>query len=168
MKDADSHYDRIFNRTGFFSKKDRFLKEVLMEKPINRRSALKYLAAATAATSVGTSVSAAETKKEETKFDGGWQYKDLDYEKHIPVVSVERSGEIAVVTVEVKHPQNADHHISAFSLYTQDRIEITRCDLHPGMSVPKVAFQLKIKSGTELIATTDCNLHGIWMKRFKS
>ena len=141
-----------------------------MEESINRRSAIKYVAAATASASLGFAgvALASEGKKETAKIDGGWQYKDLEYEKHIPTVVVKREGDVAEISVEVKHPQGESHHISSVKIYDADRLEITRCDFAPEASVPKAVFYLKVKAGTELIATSDCNLHGIWMKSFKA
>lgn len=137
-----------------------------MEKSIDRRGALKYMGAAAIATSFSAS-KAWGAEKEAVHYEGGWQFKDEGYEKHIPVVSVKQEGDVAAITVEVKHPQEKDHHISTFKIYDEDRIELTRCDLHPEMSTPKAVFYLRVKSGSELIATSDCNQHGIWMKRFK-
>ena len=130
---------------------------------MNRRQALKLSAAAVAATA---GVMAGENK-EAVKLEGGWQYKELEYEKHIPVVEVKREGDLAAITVHVKHPQTAEHHISTFKIYNADRIEITRTDLDPVLSLPKTTFFIHVAEGTDLIATTDCNIHGIWMKKFK-
>ena len=133
-----------------------------MEKNQNRRKALKTMATA----AIG-SITVNAMADESVKLIGGWQYKDEGYEKHVPEVTVKRKNDIAEITVEVKHPQTAAHHISTFKIYTKARIELTRTDLNPEISQPKTTFYLKIEKDTELIATTDCNIHGIWMKQFK-
>lgn len=133
---------------------------------MNRRKSLKMTAAAAAGLAIAAT---AQEKKDDVMMEGGWQFKELGYEKHIPVVDVKRDGEVAVITVNVlKHPQTAEHHISTFKIYTAERIEITRCELDPVMSVLETTFFLKIPEGTDLIATTDCNIHGLWMKKFKA
>jgi len=130
---------------------------------MNRRDALKLSAAAIGAAAAAS----AGEKKEAVHMEGGWLYKELEYEKHIPVVEVKREDGLAAISVHVKHPQTAEHHISTFKIYNADRIEITRTDLDPELSLPKTTFYLNIAEGTDLIATTDCNIHGIWMKKFK-
>jgi desulfoferrodoxin-like iron-binding protein len=140
-----------------------------MDLKMNRRKAIQFMAATAMVTAISANpLAAGQDGKKDVKLDGGWQYKDMEYEKHIPQVSVARDGESAEITVQVKHPQGEFHHISTFKIYSEDRIEITRCDLHPTQSVPKATFNLKVKPGTALIATTDCNIHGIWMKPFKA
>lgn len=132
---------------------------------MDRRKALQMTAVASMA-AAGV-LKAEEVDKETVKMEGGWQYKELDYEKHIPEVAVFWEGEIVVIAVLVKHPQTAEHHISTFKIYDENRIEISAFDLHPELSQPRAAFYLKVPKGTKLIATTDCNIHGIWMKKFE-
>jgi len=136
---------------------------------MNRRKAIQYMAATAMVTAISANpLAAGQGKKEDVKIDGGWQYKEMEYEKHVPEVSVVRDGDAAAITIQVKHPQGEFHHISTFKIYSEDRIEITRCDLNPTQSVPKATFNLNVKPGTALIATSDCNIHGIWMKPFKA
>ena len=135
---------------------------------MNRRKAVQMAALASlAATGVLPSGQYAEDTKEDVKLEGGWQFKDLTYEKHIPEVEVVREKDIAAISVHVKHPQTAEHHISTFKLYDENRIEITECNLHSEMSQPRATFYLKLPEGTKLIAISDCNIHGIWMKKFE-
>ena len=133
---------------------------------MDRRKSLKMTAVAAAGLAMAAT---AQEKQDDVMMEGGWQYKELGYEKHIPVVDVTRDGDVAAIRVNVlKHPQTAEHHISTFKIYTAERIEITRCDLNPLTSVPEATFFLKVPEGTDLIATTDCNIHGLWMKKFKA
>jgi superoxide reductase len=135
---------------------------------MNRRHAISMIGLSGLAAS-GTGLNADdEGNHESVKMEGGWQYKELEYEKHIPEVTVSREGEVAVITVQVKHPQTAEHHISTFKIYNENRIELTEFNLHPELSQPRATFYLKLPAETRLIATTDCNIHGIWMKKFQA
>lgn len=129
---------------------------------MNRRKALSITAAAAGLAATST----ASLQAEEARMKGGWLYKELEYEKHVPNVEVKRKDDMVAITVWVKHPQTPEHHISTFKIYDENRIELTECDLHPELSVQKVQFVLKVVEGTALIATSDCNIHGIWMKEF--
>lgn len=139
-----------------------------MESLMDRRNALKWAAAASMTAAAGLRGNQyREGEAEAVKMEGGWQYKELEYEKHIPEVVVLWKEETAVVTMHVEHPQTAEHHISTFKIYDENRIEITEFNLHPEMSQPRASFYLRVPKGTKLIATSDCNIHGIWMKPFK-
>jgi len=135
---------------------------------MNRRSAIQ--AASVAAVAAAGALKAGEyteAKNEAVKLEGGWQYKELEYEKHIPEVTVSREEDVAVIDVMLKHPQTAEHHISTFKIYDENRIEISEFNLHPEISQLHATFYLRIPEGTGLIATSDCNIHGIWMKKFE-
>ncbi|MBN1780021.1 hypothetical protein JW948_02760 [bacterium] len=133
---------------------------------MNRRKALGMTAAVSAALAADAFTQQASGDGEAVKLEGGWQYKELSYEKHIPEVQVSREDDMAVIHVEVSHPQTAEHHISEFRIYDENRIEIVRSGLHPVLSRPATVFYLKIPAGAHCIAVSDCNIHGIWMKKF--
>lgn len=114
------------------------------------------------------------------------QTADWKAEKHVPVIEVAdkiKKGEIIKVTLtigkEIPHPNTTEHHIAFVALYFLPKsekfpylISKTEFSAH-GASVQgpntstifaqsTVTCELKTdKSGT-LMATSYCNIHGLW------
>lgn len=108
-----------------------------------------------------------ENDEDNVKVVGGWLTSPKG-NKHMPVVTVNRDGDVARIHVQVKHPQGDSHHIEALHIYDADRILLSTVELHPEHSEPEATFVLYVKAGTPLIAVGGCNLHGIWFTEFKA
>ncbi|MCD6337820.1 MAG: hypothetical protein J7M29_00360 [Verrucomicrobia bacterium] len=140
---------------------------------INRREALKKVAVVgTAAAAAGAVAAKAQAdvynfanEEDQVEVVGGWLTSKKG-NKHMPIVKVEREGDIATIAVEVKHPQGAMHHIEAVHLYDEDRLLIASAYFHPERSKPKATFALRVPQGAKLLAVGDCNLHGLWFTEF--
>jgi superoxide reductase len=114
-------------------------------------------------------------------------YKQADWksEKHVPVIECADSAgagkplEIKItVGKEIPHPNTTEHHIRWIRLYFQPEggtvyevgnIEFTAhgeavegANKGPAYTDPVAVFAVKLgKSGT-LLATSYCNIHGLW------
>lgn len=115
-----------------------------------------------------------------------YQTADWKKEKHSPVIEcpdVVEAGEEFVVSLtigkEIAHPNTTEHHINWIELYFKPENEkfpvmVGRYGfLGHGASVkganegvlytePKVQTTLKIKASGKLLATSYCNIHGLW------
>jgi superoxide reductase len=114
------------------------------------------------------------------------QTDDWKNEKHVPVIDFPGSpskGEsfAVVVTVgkEIKHPNTTEHHIAWISLYFKPEGDKFVHELGGayfsahGASVegansmtlhcePQAVFQVALDQPGTLIATSYCNIHGLW------
>ncbi|WP_309492843.1 class II SORL domain-containing protein [Candidatus Hecatella orcuttiae] len=95
------------------------------------------------------------------------QMTDLE-KKHTPVIEapdVVKKGEMFNVTVEVgklmKHPNEAGHYIEFIELYAGDTF-LTRVDLIPERTAPKITIPISLTHAHPLRAFERCNLHGTW------
>lgn len=115
-----------------------------------------------------------------------YQKADWKKEKHAPVIEcpdVVMAGEEFVVSLtigkEIAHPNTTEHHINWIELYFKPESEkfpvmVGRYDfLGHGASAkganegslytePKVQTTIKIKDSGTLMATSYCNIHGLW------
>ncbi|MGD9807063.1 MAG: class II SORL domain-containing protein [Deferribacterales bacterium] len=103
---------------------------------------------------------------------------DFKSEKHAPVVVVPsgiKAGEPFEVEVsvgkEIPHPNTAEHYISWISVYFKPaegpvvnvaRFEYTAHSEAGAFTEPVSTFKLKLDKPGKLIATSYCNLHGLW------
>ncbi len=92
---------------------------------------------------------------------------DLE-KKHVPIIDCPdsvKANEPFEFTVHVgkllKHPNEMGHHIQWIELYNGD-LFITRVDLTPVSSEPKVTFTIALGSTADVRALARCNLHGTW------
>jgi superoxide reductase len=114
------------------------------------------------------------------------QSADWKKEKHVPVIEAQKAvkkGEKTAVTVsvgkEIAHPNTTEHHISWIELYFLPQGEkfayqLGRVDLSahgastqgPNTSSvftePVVTFTFKTDKAGTLLATSYCNIHGLW------
>lgn len=95
------------------------------------------------------------------------EMSDLE-KKHTPVIDAPNSvkkGEPFEVTVEVgrylAHPNENGHFIEWIELYSGDTF-LTRVDLVPRLTQPKVRVIVALDHGHPLVAKQRCNLHGVW------
>ncbi len=89
-----------------------------------------------------------------------------DFErKHLPHITLERTGEKVKVSVGVghyvAHPNEPDHFIAWIEIIAGDA-PIARFDLSPVATDPEVSVVLKVEPGSTLRAVEHCNLHGLW------
>ena len=144
-----------------------------MNDTVNRRNAIKKMAGAGTAAALGAGALTpvrADTynftnDQDQVEVVGGWLTSKKG-NKHMPVVTVNRQGDLAVIKAVVKHPQTSRHHIEAIHLYDADRLLISTVQLHPSQSSPEATFYVRVPAGTRLIALGDCNLHGLWFTEF--
>jgi len=76
-------------------------------------------------------------------------------------------GEFYRVTVQAKHEAINEHYISGIALYLNGKLvaEHTMNKALADASLPTVTFVQRLKAGDELLAVTDCNIHGKWGNR---
>lgn len=115
-----------------------------------------------------------------------YQTADWKTEKHVPVVEVPsdiKAGEPITINVsvgkEIPHPNTTEHHISWIDVYFLPEGEsfpyhLGRCEfLSHGASTqgpdtstvysePTTSVSLKTEKPGQLIATSHCNIHGLW------
>ncbi len=117
----------------------------------------------------------------------GEYYKTADWktEKHVPAIDCPAStaADAAVtarVTVgkEIAHPNTTAHHIRSVTLYFKPQNgnvyqlasaqfgahgeSAEGADAGPVYTDPDVTFSFKLKQSGTLIATSLCNIHGLW------
>lgn len=134
-----------------------------------RRKILKVAAAtALGATLVGESQAQdsqpATSNPEEW---GGW-FMSAAGNKHMPVVTMVRNGDEVDLTLEIKHPQGAAHHISNVRIYDENRIEVATAQFNATLSTPRASMTLRLAAGTKLFAVSNCNKHGLWYTEFSA
>ncbi len=132
------------------------------------RRRILHAAAATALAGALSGSARAQDDSAKTKGPqewGGW-FTNPAGNKHMPVVSSLRHGDQVKISLEVRHPQAAAHHISNIRIYDADRIEIATLELHPTLSTPQGALLLRVPAGTNLYAVSNCNKHGLWYSAF--
>ena len=115
-----------------------------------------------------------------------YQESDWKTEKHVPVIDIldkPKKGEDFKIQVqvgkEISHPNKTEHHIRWISLlFTPDgekfpyqigKIDFTAHgesvegpDTSTVYSEPKATFTMKTEKKGKLIATSYCNIHGLW------
>lgn len=115
-----------------------------------------------------------------------YQSADWKSEKHVPVIEAPtevKAGEVFDVKVsigkEVAHPNNTEHHIRWIQLffkpeegkfpYQVGNFEFTAhgeavegADQGPVYTHHSVVASLKVEKSGVLLATSFCNIHGLW------
>ena len=111
---------------------------------------------------------------------------DWKTEKHVPVIeapAIFKPGEKTPITVsvgkEITHPNKTEHHIVWIKLmfwpegekypyqvgqanFDAHGASIQGPDTSGVYSEPHAVFQLKAQKSGKLIATSYCNIHGLW------
>lgn len=147
---------------------------------IIRRSLVKSALVGAVAVAIGAGASRAVQAAEETrdvKFAKDPKNPQPGLETaHTPSISIEKAdskavaygktpaGEFFRVTVQARHEATKEHHIFGIALYLNGELvtEHTMNQAQPEASLPTVTFVQRLKSGDELLAVTNCNLHGKW------
>jgi superoxide reductase len=95
-------------------------------------------------------------------------------EKHVPHIEAParvKKGERFQVTVhvgkETPHPNKLEHHIEWVQLFAKedgDRpvIHVASAQFGPTYGEPITTFTVMLQKTSELIATEQCNIHGLW------
>jgi|GEM_PF-5332690 len=98
---------------------------------------------------------------------------------HTPSISVEKvergavafgktpAGDFYRVRVQARHEATREHAIFGVALYVNGELvaEHTMNRARPEASLPAVTFVQRLDRGDELLAVTNCNLHGKWGSR---
>ncbi len=111
------------------------------------------------------------------------QTDDWKNEKHVPVIEIEKEGELYHIHVsvgkEIPHPNTTAHHIKWCDLFFWPEGEKFPVEVgyatfdHHGESVkgadtsgmasePHALFVFKTGKKGRLMATAYCNIHGLW------
>ncbi|OGI11191.1 MAG: hypothetical protein A2Y40_04925 [Candidatus Margulisbacteria bacterium GWF2_35_9] len=98
--------------------------------------------------------------------------EDTGMEKHVPFISAKECatcGELSVtiqVGQNVIHPSTVEHSIKTITLYGKTKEgalkQLTLFQLGDENTVARVRTSVIKGTFTELIATSYCNLHGLW------
>ena len=115
-----------------------------------------------------------------------FQSADWKTEKHVPVIDTpDKISKGQVIEVEVSvgkqivHPNTTEHHINSIGLYflaagEKFPYQLARLEFNThGESVqgpntstiysePKVTTSFKTEKSGVIMATADCNIHGVW------
>ena len=85
--------------------------------------------------------------------------------KHVPFVSIVRTGDEVEITVEVghyvSHPNLPDHWIDQITVYAKNA-PIAVYNFAAGVVAPKVVARALLDPGTPVMVSARCNLHGVW------
>lgn len=119
-----------------------------------------------------------------------YQTADWKQEKHVPVidcpgtVKAEEAFDVTVeIGKEIAHPNTTEHHIQWIALYfvpdgnkfafdlghfafNSHAASTDGANAGPALSDPKITAQIKLKQSGTLIATSQCNIHGLWEYAF--
>ncbi|MDO5716100.1 MAG: class II SORL domain-containing protein [Tissierellia bacterium] len=108
-----------------------------------------------------------------------YQSGDWKGEKHVPVIdapeNVEKDKDFMVnveIGKEIPHPNEMEHHIVWIKLYYKGEDEKFPVELGTynfrahgegdAFAEPKLNVQVKLNKSGTLIATSYCNIHGLW------
>lgn len=77
------------------------------------------------------------------------------------------AGDFYRVSVQARHEATREHHIFGIALYLNGELvaQHSMNQAQAEASLPVVTFVQRLKAGDELLAVTDCNLHGKWGSR---
>ncbi|MDP8266182.1 MAG: class II SORL domain-containing protein [Candidatus Aceula meridiana] len=115
-----------------------------------------------------------------------YQSGDWKAEKHVPSIDASekvKKGEVVAITVgvgkEIAHPNTTEHHISSIVVYflpdgEKFALEVGKFEFSshgasaqgPNTStiytVPQAVVSLKTEKSGTILATSYCNIHGLW------
>ncbi|MFW3146523.1 MAG: desulfoferrodoxin family protein [Thermoplasmatota archaeon] len=94
-------------------------------------------------------------------------------EKHVPQIEIfkgegKQGKDIVKVVVgkEVAHPNSIEHHIAWAQLVgIKDNgmvIDLGKVNFAPSFTEPSACFHVPLSEFKSLIATSYCNIHGLW------
>lgn len=100
---------------------------------------------------------------------------------HTPYIAIEKTdrtsvaygktpeGEYFRVTVQARHESVSDHYINRISLYVNGTLLVAH-DMNQALieaALPVAQCVVRLRSGDEVLAVTDCNKHGQWARRVR-
>lgn len=149
---------------------------------IARRSFVKTAFAGAAVAALGTSLarSAFAAEIADVKFAKDPKNPQPGLETaHTPSIALEKvdskgvafgktpAGDFYKVSVQAKHESTKEHHVFGIALYLNGELiaqhAMTQAQVE--LSLPAVTSVQRLKIGDELVAVTNCNLHGKWGNR---
>jgi desulfoferrodoxin (superoxide reductase-like protein) len=151
----------------------------------NRRSFVKSALAGVAAAAVGaplTSPALAAEDIKDVKFAKDPKNPQPGPEtSHTPSIVLEKvdnktvaygktsPGDFYSVTVQARHEATREHHIFGIALYLNGKLiaEHVMNKALADATLPAVTFMQRLSAGDDLLAITDCNIHGKWGNRTK-
>jgi len=94
-------------------------------------------------------------------------------EKHVPEIEIckaeGKSGKDIVKIIvgkEISHPNTVEHHIAWAQLMGVKEngmvIDLGKINFAPSFTEPSADFHIPLSEFKSIIATSYCNLHGIW------
>lgn len=116
---------------------------------------------------------------------------DWKNEKHVPVIEAPATAKVnekidikVCVGKEIAHPNTTEHHIRWVQLFFKPNdetvvYELGKVDFNvhgeavkgpnegPAYTEPASSFTVKLNKSGELIATSYCNIHGLWESSVK-
>lgn len=143
------------------------------------KSALSGAVLAAVGTPLARPVLAADVIKEVKFAEDPNNLKPGQETSHTPSIMLEKTdskmvaygktppGDFYRVTVQARHEATNEHHIFGIALYLNGKLvaEHTMNKAHADASLPAVTFVQRLKAGDDLLAVTDCNVHGKWGNR---
>ncbi|MCF8078971.1 MAG: class II SORL domain-containing protein [Desulfobacterales bacterium] len=115
-----------------------------------------------------------------------FQTDDWKNEKHVPVIEAPQSAKVdeafevtLSVGKEIAHPNTTEHHIRWIQLFFKpdgDKFayqignwefsahgeSVKGANEGPATAEPKVSATLRLKTSGTLVASSYCNIHGLW------
>jgi superoxide reductase len=115
-----------------------------------------------------------------------YQHADWKSEKHVPVIDCPeevKAGELfevkAAVGKEIAHPNTTEHHIQWITLsyvpegdkfaydlghfaFNSHGASVEGANQGPAYTDPAITAMVKLEKSGSLIATSQCNIHGLW------
>jgi len=96
---------------------------------------------------------------------------DWKGEKHVPVIEINKADDKFNVEVsvgkEIPHPNTIEHHIKWIDLYVKYDdsplvVHLAHFEFTPVTTYPKASVEIKLEKSGKFIATSYCNIHGLW------
>lgn len=152
-------------------------------KDIVRRSFVKSALAGAVVAAVGTPLARSASTSDEIK---GVKFakdpKNLQpgqETSHTPSIALEKvdatlvafgktsPGDFYRVSVQARHEATNEHYVFGIALYLNGKLvaEHTMNEAQADASLPAVTFMQRLKAGDDLLAVTNCNVHGKWGNR---
>ena len=141
---------------------------------MNRRDALKLVAATAILSTVGAEAKMKEEYMNRLEMKPKNPAKmDKGEKKHSPQITIKDKDAKGYTMVEILvgqggiiHPSTPDHWIDFIELYADGKL-VGKSTLEAEISRGAASFALKLESVKELKAKSGCNLHGIWTSTLK-
>lgn len=103
-----------------------------------------------------------------------YQTADWKTEKHVPAIDIEKGDKNVKIKVavgkEIAHPNTPEHHIRWIDVYFLPKdgkfaLHVGRSEFNvhgDSATKPAVSFVLNTEKSGTVLATSYCNIHGLW------